>query len=156
MAAIDVKREINGSRGNDAIKRVSRTLNLPTDLDSYGVAGDVIQLSDLPQGSIIFSAYLDVLTADSAAADVNLGASSGAGTADNLVDGADCTSTGIKSGGTNVTFTQPIIVTGSDWELKLTANTNALSDGVVRVVIAYMEPQQQSIEGGQVAPGSEQ
>ena len=149
--------DINSARGAFTYKRVAITVNPSQELpaDKYGVAGDVIKLASLPQGSVIHTAYLDVLTADAAAADVNLGASTGDATSAILVDSADCTSTGIKKGGTLVVFTQPIIVSSAGMTLKLTAATNAITDGVVRVVVGYMEPQAQVIEGGQIAPGSE-
>ena len=154
MATIDIKKEVNSDRGQGSAKRVVFNIDSNSEVE-YGVAADVILLSELEPGAVILSTYIDVLTVDAAAADVDLGLSAGDATAANLIDGADVTALGVTVGG--VPLTAPVVVTGTaNQNLKLTFNTNPLLDGVFRVTIVYVNNQNRSIEGGQIAPGSEQ
>ena len=145
---------INSNRGNASTKRVAITIDASE--MAMGAAADVVKLLTLPVGAIVDGAYIDVLTVDSAAADVNVVMSAGDATGDTLIDGASLTTLGVKADGTNALKTRQIVTGAAVWYIKLTAITNAITDGVFRLVIQYTHPQNRVIEGGQAAPGHEQ
>ena len=100
---------------------------------------DVIQLMDLPAGTYIEGAVLEVVTADTdAAADItaNIGYTSAA---DVFVDGADLSATGFADPGTNGDLTANAVVISTDDTLTLTLGQATAfasnDDWVIRVYV---------------------
>lgn len=96
-------------------------------------AADIIEIMDIPAGTAVGFATLNVVTADTGTTlTFDLGDTA---TADEFVDGADGTTTGYKAQGTNGVFSQKILYSSaSTLELLVATATSANDDWEVDVL----------------------
>ena len=93
-------------------------------------AGAHFALFDLDAGDVVIAAQVQTVTADTAAADVDVGVDGG----DTLIAATDCTSAGFATGPTAA----PVSVAVAS-VVSVEPQTNGLTDGVLRFTCAVLK-----------------
>jgi len=126
-------------RGMHVIEKTFDVAKLISDGTISSVSsGDIFQVLDIPAESWILHAGAEVITAFSSSTTVDIDVAAG----DDIVDGADVTSTGYCAAGTNghvdytaVTTFSNRVTSADTIDIKVNAGANDVSTGKIRVYV---------------------
>lgn len=111
-----------------------------SDTDMSLAQNEVMEICVVPAGTLVLSAGLYVVTAETEITDVDLGVSTDANTSANLIDGVSLASTGYVAGNVDLSATGGGVWVTAESKLKLTnKDAQTLNAAKVKVILVCVD-----------------